>query len=164
MFFNNTKGQSALEFLTTYGWAFMVALMIIAALSYSGILNPNRYLPDKCTFGSQIYCSDYLVSQTDNQIRLSLVNNIGEKINLTSAQVYTPQGTIISCDTPLAVNDYWKDSYSNDLLFTNCGDLSSYGLIQGDKSKVYFSLTYYAIESAPEYDHKIIGELFSKIE
>jgi hypothetical protein len=43
------KSQSALEFLTTYGWAFLVILIMIGALAYFGILNPSRYLPDRAT-------------------------------------------------------------------------------------------------------------------
>ena len=36
------KGESAaLEFLTTYGWAFLVILVMIGALAYFGILNPG---------------------------------------------------------------------------------------------------------------------------
>lgn len=35
------KGQSAIiEFLVTYGWAFLVIIIMIAALFYFGILNP----------------------------------------------------------------------------------------------------------------------------
>ena len=36
------KAQAALEFLTTYGWAFIVILIMIGALAYFGVLNPSR--------------------------------------------------------------------------------------------------------------------------
>lgn len=41
------KAQSALEFLTTYGWAFLVILIMIGALAYFGVLDPNRFLPEE---------------------------------------------------------------------------------------------------------------------
>jgi hypothetical protein len=43
----NKKSQAAMEFLMTYGWALLVVLIVIAALAYFGLLNPNRFLGDK---------------------------------------------------------------------------------------------------------------------
>lgn len=48
----NKKGQAALEFLTTYGWAFLVILVMIGGLSYFGVLDVNTlisYTEDKHT-------------------------------------------------------------------------------------------------------------------
>lgn len=42
------KGQAAMEFLMTYGWAILVVLAAIAALAYFGVLSPDRFFPDKC--------------------------------------------------------------------------------------------------------------------
>ncbi len=36
------KSQAALEFLITYGWAFLVILLMIGTLSYFGILSPSQ--------------------------------------------------------------------------------------------------------------------------
>ena len=44
----NKKSQAALEFLTTYGWAFLVILIMIGALAYFGVLNPEKYPTDIC--------------------------------------------------------------------------------------------------------------------
>ena len=38
------RGQAALEFLTTYGWAFLVILVMIGALAYFGVLDPERFV------------------------------------------------------------------------------------------------------------------------
>ena len=35
------KGQAAMEFLMTYGWAILVVLVVIGALAYFGILSPT---------------------------------------------------------------------------------------------------------------------------
>jgi len=50
------KGQEAMEFLMTYGWAILVVLLAIAALAYFGVLNPERYLP--VTEGPDFVCSN----------------------------------------------------------------------------------------------------------
>ncbi|MBI3036442.1 hypothetical protein HYY73_01620 [Candidatus Woesearchaeota archaeon] len=45
------KGQAAMEFLMTYGWAILVVLVVIGALSYFGVLSPSTLLPEKCNEG-----------------------------------------------------------------------------------------------------------------
>lgn len=52
------KGQAAMEFLMTYGWAILVVLAAVAALAYFGVLNPDRFMPEKCTFPSGFACLD----------------------------------------------------------------------------------------------------------
>ena len=52
------RGQAALEFLMTYGWAILVVLAAISALAYFGVLNPDRFLPEKCTLPAGIACLD----------------------------------------------------------------------------------------------------------
>ena len=49
------RGQVALEFIMTYGWAILVVLVAIGALAYFGVLNPGKYLPEKCFFGVTQY-------------------------------------------------------------------------------------------------------------
>lgn len=53
------RGQAALEFLMTYGWAILVVLAAIGALAYFGVLSPDRFLPEKCTLPSGIACLDF---------------------------------------------------------------------------------------------------------
>ena len=54
------RAQSALEFLTTYGWAFLVILIMIGAMSYFGVLEPTRFLPDKCTWSPAVGCVEQI--------------------------------------------------------------------------------------------------------
>ena len=83
------KGQAALEFLTTYGWAFLVILVMIGGLSYFGVFDFKSKLPDSCTFsGNSVECVNYQLNNgSSNQVQLSL-KNIGEKsITITSVDV-----------------------------------------------------------------------------
>jgi hypothetical protein len=50
------KGQAALEFLMTYGWAILVVLAAIGALAYFGVLNPSNFLPDQCLGSTGFGC------------------------------------------------------------------------------------------------------------
>jgi uncharacterized protein (UPF0333 family) len=39
---SNKKGQAAMEFLMTYGWAILAAIIAIGVLAYFGVFNPTR--------------------------------------------------------------------------------------------------------------------------
>jgi hypothetical protein len=43
-----TKGQGALEYLMTYGWALLVIVVVAAALFALGVLNPSTYQQKRC--------------------------------------------------------------------------------------------------------------------
>ena len=56
----NKYGQAAMEFLTTYGWAFLVILLLIGLLSYLGVLDVNNFVPyDNETHVCELYTVEY---------------------------------------------------------------------------------------------------------
>jgi len=57
----NKKAQEGVEFLMTYGWAILVVLACIGALAYFGVLNPERFMPEKCILPSGMACTDFVV-------------------------------------------------------------------------------------------------------
>jgi len=52
----NKKGQAAMEFLMTYGWAILVVIAAIAVLAASGLLDLSRYMPERCDFPIDFSC------------------------------------------------------------------------------------------------------------
>ena len=84
-FWRAKKGQAAMEFLMTYGWAILVVLVVIGALSYFGVLSPSTLLPEKCTFPVSVSCSDHQV--TASTVVFVLQNGAGRdmRINRISA-------------------------------------------------------------------------------
>jgi hypothetical protein len=91
----NRKAQSALEFLTTYGWAFLVILIMIGALAYFGILNPSRYLPERCTATPGISCNEFEISGAANDeinVRAVLTNNLGSGIEIKGVTLVSNLG------------------------------------------------------------------------
>jgi hypothetical protein len=61
-----------MEFLMSYGWALLVVLLVIAALAYFGMLNPERFLPDKVNLGSGL---TVMSSTLDERFLTLIVNN-----------------------------------------------------------------------------------------
>jgi hypothetical protein len=84
MFKRSKKGQAALEYMITYGWAFVVIIAAISVLGYFGFLNPNKYIPESCEFGEQLKCVDYYVDSNETII-FRFRNNFETDIILLSA-------------------------------------------------------------------------------
>ncbi|MBI2145009.1 hypothetical protein HYU18_01665 [Candidatus Woesearchaeota archaeon] len=73
------KGQAAMEFLMTYGWAILVVLVVIGALAYFGVLSPSTLLPEKCTFPVSVSCTDFGFDEAGTTtIRMMLQNSAGK--------------------------------------------------------------------------------------
>src|SRR3989338_5951657 len=72
------RAQAGLEFLTTYAWAFVVILIVIGALTYFGVTDPTRILPDRCNFGAEFNCINHIIDASNSQVRLQLQNGQGE--------------------------------------------------------------------------------------
>jgi len=172
------KAQGALEFLMTYGWAFLVILIMIGALAYFGVLSPTKFLPERCTFGSQFLCKDYLLDYNDGDpaISLQLQNNLGQAIYVTSVDASSQEGfgtctdiTVTDSDDTDAYDesaDGSVEAISDGEYFTvtagTCSTLG--GMTEGSKYKVQVDVTYYAATSSSDFAHTVTGEIFANVE
>jgi len=50
------KGQAAMEFLMTYGWAILMGVVVIGVLSTYGVFNYKSLVPSKCMGPSELPC------------------------------------------------------------------------------------------------------------
>ena len=80
----NKKGQAAMEFLMTYGWAILVVLIAIGALAYFGVLNPSRFLPSSCTLIPGLACTEFKVDDSAGQVQLFIRNGIGNSVTFSA--------------------------------------------------------------------------------
>lgn len=95
------KGQSALEYLMTYGWALIVIVIVIGVLIYllSGQTGGNN-----CTVsGTQLAYQDSAVQGGGATLALKLQNATGKVINTITGSNATGNlaGTIGSITTPI---------------------------------------------------------------
>ena len=88
------KGQAAMEFLMTYGWAILVVLIAIGALAYFGVLNPSRFLPASCTLIPGLSCADFLatdgVAPAVDTITLVIQNGMGKDWSTFKVKIGAP--------------------------------------------------------------------------
>jgi hypothetical protein len=100
MYMKTKKGQAAMEYLMTYGWAILAIIIVIAALIY---LNPFR-APELCLFQQQGFsCSEpnpqvYLDSSGDVNMNVRIWNKLGRSITIKRILCSTAQTSEISSD------------------------------------------------------------------
>ena len=82
---NNKKGQAALEFLMTYGWAILVVLVAIGALAFFGVLSPDKFLPSKCLLQVGLVCVDQKV--TPSVVTVVVKNNFNADITVNDVRI-----------------------------------------------------------------------------
>lgn len=152
------KAQAALEFLVTYGWAFLVILIMIAALFYFGILSPSKFLPDRCNFGSEFSCKAYTIAS--NGINLRLSNNLAEPIEVNIINITTSDKQL-SCDSN-ADNIIFNSGEIKDVSVA-C-DFINTGLVKGEKGKLNLKLNYYPVKSGSSFSREVQGEIFSTVQ
>ena len=96
------KGQAALEFLTTYGWAFLIILVMIGALAYFGVLDPSNFAAERCVAKTPLTCDGQNYIATNESIRVSLRNGLNEDINLTNIRYRTGSSEFVQCNTSVS--------------------------------------------------------------
>jgi uncharacterized protein (UPF0333 family) len=150
------KGQAALEFLTTYGWAFMVILVMIGALAYFGVLNPQNIVPDQCSVTSGFSCDNYIVDVTTGVIRVQLINNMAEQLTISNFNV-TKSGN----DMCIVVTDPTGAILDGSSFEVSC--TTSAALIEkntGGKVKLGFTFDY---ATDPAYPHLASGTVTATV-
>lgn len=152
----SVKSQAALEFLTTYAWAFLAIAMVLGALYYFGIFDFGKYLPQKCVFPSQFKCLDF--SLKPSEVRIKLVNNLGEDVRVTSLQITNDATPPISC-APQSAFD-WAHASEKDITFTGC---SGGGYLPEQRVELKISMSYYAVNTPSRPIHTINGKINGKV-
>src|SRR5271157_4665387 len=75
------KGQTAMEYLMTYGWAILIIMVVLAVLFYLGVLNPP--VPSQCTFPAGVSCVSSKLSASGGNLTLVIGEGTGHPINVT---------------------------------------------------------------------------------
>lgn len=162
------KSQAALEFLTTYAWAFLVIIIMVGALAYFGVLSPSKLLPDRCNFGAEITCNkDFLVvsNVNDNTLTLRLENSVGAPITVTSATVTTDVAGAGTCTAQInnaAIANYAWASDAAITLNADCG--TGTVLVKKEKIKFNVEIKYYATAAGVSYTKSVMGDVFTTIQ
>jgi len=94
------RGQAATEFLTTYGWAVLILIIVIGLIYSLNIFNPK--IENTCIGSDPIDCSDVRVKETINpNTPISLVLAASGVSTVVGQETYVKQ---VSLNTPIAAS------------------------------------------------------------
>lgn len=84
------KGQTAIEYLMTYGWAILIILVVGGVLYYYGVFSPSKLVGKSKTGFQQVDLVDWEVNAgTSANISVLLENRVGTAITVQDATVET---------------------------------------------------------------------------
>ena len=146
------KGQAAMEFLMTYGWAILVVLVAIGALAYFGVLSPGKFLPESCTIAPGYSCEDFKIG-TDGSATVILKNGAKATLNTISVSIGAVAATACNPNTGLAVGSITTCTWAAASLATGTA---------GERFKDTVSFTY--TEAGSTISHTKTGDIIVKYE
>lgn len=165
------RGQAAMEFLMTYGWAIMVVLVVIGALAYFGVLSPDALLPEKCDVGPQIGCKDFKlvnnVGAAADTIQVILTNSAGQDMVIRQFNV---SGDNLNgyCGFAMAATKNFRNGETWDLTLSTNGSVAGVqncNMKPTSRSKSRFSVfVEYSWANSQSITHSLDGEIFARIE
>lgn len=107
----NKKGQAAMEFLMTYGWAILAAVIVIGVLAAFGVFNPGAFIPNSCIISAPLGCNAGTADTAG--IQLEVRNGAGESVDISNIEV-------VGCpDTTIG----WVDSAGSGTIDTVAGTI-----------------------------------------
>lgn len=89
----NTRGQAAMEFLMTYGWAILAAIIAIGVLAYFGVFSPSRYISETSYISAPLGSAAVKVNTTG--IYLQVENGVGDNILIENLSISGCGGAMI---------------------------------------------------------------------
>ncbi len=189
---HRNKSQAAMEFLMTYGWALMSALVIIGVLYNYGAFNPLNLKPDSCDFDLGIECKDFkLAPDGEDELVLKIGNTFSKPIIIYRIDLEN-QGSLVD-DCYIAFNDSdnsrnncsWVDSNplkctDNDGLDDDTGYNNKTGFYLSPtqeasvnipcdnldfdgKRDIPLNITYYYAEANYSYAYSVGGNIYAGI-
>jgi hypothetical protein len=94
------SGQSAVEYLITYGWAILAVLVAVGAFAYFGIFNPSDFASEGCLISTPFTCEDYFLSKWETGVNQCEVSYVLRNTN-TKEIFIQPYSSNISCQNCL---------------------------------------------------------------
>lgn len=166
------KGQAALEFLTTYGWAFLVILVMIGALAYFGVLDPTRYLPQRCQFGAEMHCDNFALDSAGTAY-FELMNALPSNV-MVNEILWDNDGTWETCGDTMTIDNgagaldmssqarQFSRESSADFVCDDT-DMAAY-LNAGDKYRLKLRVTYSEGNTfEANYEKYLEGEIYANV-
>ena len=150
------NAQAALEYLSTYAFAFMAILVAVGALTYFGVFDTSALRSEDCSFPPGIVCEDFTLSDqrsgaSDTELVLELRNSFGVNINVTDISTSNPVASFDDCR--LDIGSIWE---YEEIALIICDDVSD--VTARDKYDVDVTINFTQVGGG--YAHHTLGNVF----
>jgi len=136
------KGQTAVEYLMTYGWAILIILIVAGVLAYYGIFAPSGFLgPTARGFGTVAVISPWDLS-TAEVLKLQVENRAGQTINITAVDVDESPGPAATACTGLGTGQTLSAGQKVYLADLTCNGASTGTPAVGDAWSIEVAITF----------------------
>ncbi len=125
------KGQAAMEFLMTYGWAILAAIVVIAVLAI--YFRPSTLVSEGVILSAPLYGQGATVSPI--QVQMEIKNNGGETITTTAGTLKINTPAANGCDAAIDVGSLSAGG-TQTLSFNNC-NFTSGSTVNADVTITY---------------------------
>ena len=99
------KGQTAVEYLMTYGWAILIILIVAGVLAYYGIFAPAGFLgPTARGFGQVQVLNPWSITASTGNMVLAVGNRVSGSISFTNVTYTTDSGQTVVATGALTGN------------------------------------------------------------
>ncbi|PIN88850.1 hypothetical protein COU60_05510 [Candidatus Pacearchaeota archaeon CG10_big_fil_rev_8_21_14_0_10_34_76] len=162
------KGQAAMEFLMTYGWAILAAIIAIGVLAYFGVFSPGKFITGAAVVNPPFYANAWNIQQDANDgiggdqpgIVLELRNNGGEDYNLYSVTI---TGTDSAGNPATCTYTGTPDLVSAGNPITTTSDCGTAVLTAGKTFKGDVTVSYRKVDGNSQVDLTSTGTIAEKI-
>jgi hypothetical protein len=155
---HSRAGQAAFEYLVTYGWAILAAIMAIGALSYFGFVSPSNLLSNRCNFGKQMECTDYQILD-DGTVKLTLRNNFGKPIAILDVNMAEDAAGVTGVH-PFNVPVTISSGFTNETIFNLD---AKYAKPEGQKQSLNLIINFTRTDIANAPSHIVVGYVFTGV-
>lgn len=141
---NSSKGQSTLEYLMNYSWAFLILAIVLAAILATGAFNPNYYVMEECYLGASFRCLSALVEGPSGSFSLSIniTNTLGYPVKLKTINLAVSED---DGSTVFKSYDFTNTTLANTYSYLTEPPiaLALYPVSPGTVKKISMNLSYY---------------------
>ena len=103
---HHRRGQAAMEYLMTYGWAILVITIVLSAFLYLNIFTINERIPSLCQFRTGLFCVGIKAStENTGALTMTLANSLPNTIHLCDLICDDRSAADLSLTIPVCTKD-----------------------------------------------------------
>lgn len=157
------KGQAALEFMTTYGWAILTVLIGVGALMSLGLFDNTQVLSERCIAGTPFSCADNLFVLSAEGFLVEIRKTELRDINISNLQYrHAESPDFIDCENfDSLIIDRRNRRYLKCEFSESDSDLLS--PVIGQYDQIDFRITYSFTDGLSTRQRNSVGEMGSAI-